>query len=104
MKIEGNGNAENFYLLKIDTPQGQPSNDGESGDNDDQEQEEEEQEENEDEQEQNQDEEEKDEPPPEQEDPMSQALEQMDQNPVNLEAEDAKRNSPLMGLMPSKDW
>ena len=95
LRIEGAGGAENFYVLRLDAPQGQP-NGSDSSENEDQEQEQDPSE-NEDEQEQEQ------EPQEEEQDPMEQAIEQLDRNDSNLEAEEAARQNPFAGP-PVKDW
>jgi len=105
LKIEGIAGAENFYVLRLDSPQGGGSQD--SSDSDEQNEEEsEDQEPSEQDENDDQEEEEEKEPEPEEpeeQDAMSKALEQLDKNNRNLEAEEALKKSLLRG-QPKRDW
>ncbi len=123
--VRGKGGAENFYLLKIDQPQG-----GGGGGQDDQQQDDQEQKDQDQdsdpgdgEQDPPKDSEPKDapedgqgdpqqpprQPPPGQPqprpaDPLEEALDKLDRNPQNLEALETLKASPLTNHPPEKDW
>ena len=88
--------AENFYLIKVDQPEGQPDNQRDQKKDEDKDKDEQEQE-------PKPKPEPDDEPEPQQE-PMDKQLEKMDRNPKNLEAERARRLSPYRDHRPGKDW
>ena len=95
--------AENFYLLRMDSPSG-GGEDGESDEEEQEEQEEQPPEDEEQEQEQEEPEPEEQQPPQEEEQtPLEDALDKLDHNPQNLEAVRAQR-SPLANHPPEKDW
>ncbi|MEC9071000.1 MAG: hypothetical protein VX938_01415, partial [Myxococcota bacterium] len=89
-RVQGQGSDENFYLLRMDQPQG----DGDSGESD-------EDEKKEDESEQEQEPQDKEESE-EQTSPLQDHLDKMDHNPQNLEASQKRAASPRGP--PEKDW
>lgn len=117
LKIEGVGGQENFYLLKLDQPQG-----GESDDQRDQDQQKDEQQKDEQQKDQDKDQDkepkdqkdDKDQKPPEKpqpqkeepkaQKPLEDALDKLDRNPQNLEAKERALKSPLANHPPEKDW
>lgn len=97
LRIDGIEGAENFYVLRLDAPQGQPDSSDSSEDSDSNDEEQEQDNSSEDQKEEETEQEEKE------NDPMEQAIEQLDRNDSNLEAEEAARQNPFAGP-PKKDW
>ncbi|NUN14700.1 MAG: VWA domain-containing protein [Myxococcales bacterium] len=107
LRVQGHGEAENFYVLQLVTPP--PPNPGDKPqEQNDQEQSEDEQQDGSENQNQQQDQAEK---PPEEKQPeqkensaIEDALNKLDRNPENLEAQEALRRSPIRNWQPDKDW
>jgi hypothetical protein len=90
--------TQNFYVLELTTPP--PPQEGGEPQEGEQDEEQEPQD-----QPQDQSEQEREQQPQEEEsDPIEAALDQLDRNPRNLEAEQALRNSQLRNWEPEKDW
>jgi tetratricopeptide (TPR) repeat protein len=115
LKIEGVGGQENFYLLKLDQPQGGESDDSQDQDQDEQKDEEkDDQKEPEDPKDPKDQKDDKDQKPPEKPEPnkeepkaqkpLEDALDKLDRNPQNLEAQERALKSPLANHPPEKDW
>jgi tetratricopeptide (TPR) repeat protein len=98
IRVQGKPGQENFYLLRIDNPQPQSSDEQEPSDEEQEEQEEQEQEE------QEQEEQQKEQPQEKEQKPLEDALDQLDHNPENLEAKQRAQRSPLVNHPPEKDW
>ncbi len=98
LRIQGAAGAENFYVLRLDQPLPNPDSDSTNEDEENEDPEES----PEDNDSESDDEEKEDEESPR--DPVEEALEQLDHNPRNLEAEEAERNSPFRNVQPRKDW
>ncbi|MDP6943754.1 MAG: hypothetical protein QF464_06350, partial [Myxococcota bacterium] len=101
IRVEGKPGHENFYLLRVDNPQPQPSEDQQESSDEEQEQEEQEQEQDE---QQEQEQKQQEPPPQEQQKPLEEALDKLDHNPENLEAKQRAQRSPLVNHPPEKDW
>jgi tetratricopeptide (TPR) repeat protein len=102
IRVEGKEGQENFYLLRVDNPQPQSSDEQEESDEEQDEQDEQDKEEQE---EQKQEEQKQEEKPQEQEQkPLEDALDKLDHNPENLEAKQRAQRSPLVNHPPEKDW
>jgi tetratricopeptide (TPR) repeat protein len=117
LRIEGVGGQENFYLLKLDQPQGGDSSDDKQDQDekkDEDEQDEPKPDEPKDPKDPKDQKDEKDQQPPEKPEPkkeeakpqkpLEDALDKLDRNPQNLEAQERAQKSPLANHPPEKDW
>lgn len=107
LRIQGRNEAENFYVLQLVTPP--PPNPGEnSQEQNDQDQSEQDQQDDPDDQNQPQDQPENQpenkQPEKDESSAIEDALEKLDRNPQNLEAQEALRRSPVRNWQPDKDW
>lgn len=120
LKVEGGAGVENFYQLMISQPQSNEGDDKDDKKDDDKKDEEkddkdEEKDDKKDDQkkddkdDQKKDDQKKDQPEkgqkkPKPSRPLDDKLDKLDHNPENLEAEKARRSSPLANHPPDKDW
>ena len=100
LRVAGQEEQENFYLLRIDNPQPQSSDENEPSDEEQDEQDQDEEPQDQEEQEGQQEEQAQDQP----QKPLEDALDKLDHNPENLEAKERAQRSPLVNHPPEKDW
>ncbi|MCB9786801.1 MAG: tetratricopeptide repeat protein [Deltaproteobacteria bacterium] len=116
LHIAGVAGQENFYLLKLDQPQGgsgeqdQDQKDQDQKDQDKQDQDKQDQDKQKPEDQKDQKDQKQPEPAqpnkeePKQQRPLEDALDKLDRNPQNLEAQERALKSPLANHPPEKDW
>jgi hypothetical protein len=110
VKVSGNGEAQNFYLLRLDQPQpqsgGSSQDDQQEQDKDDQDQDKQDEQDKQDQA--NKPDPAKQDPPaspkPQQAKPLEDLLDKLDHNPDNLEARKAAKDNPRSNHPPDKDW
>jgi len=100
VRIHGDGDNENFYLLRVEEPPAPSDEDKKDQEDKDKK--------NEDQKDQDKKDQPEDKPQPPKDDKEKQRLKQQmdrgDHNPTNLEAEEAMRRSPFRNEAPAKDW
>lgn len=106
LRIAAKGDAQNFYLLRLDQPSGGGGDSNDDGDPQDGDKGEQDQKDPKDPGKEDEPNDSKDDSKDgkEQANPLQDALDNLDRNPENLPARDAARKSPLANQKPLKDW
>jgi len=104
LRVAGVGDAQNFYLLRLDRPEPQQSDsDSKDKDKDKDGDKDKDQDKDKDKQDQS-DKKDKDKDEDQQGQPLQDALDKLDRNPENLEAKESAKSSPRANQRPIKDW
>lgn len=116
LRVSGKPGAQNFYVLRLDTPQGNQGDQGQDekkDENEDQKQDQKQDQQKDQQKDQKQDQDQKDQDQKDQDqqkqdqkkaNPIEDAMDQIDRNPDNLEALEALRKSQFRNTEPDKDW
>jgi|GEM_PF-1376739 len=106
LRIAAKGDAQNFYLLRLDQPSGGGGDQGDDGDpkDSDDKKEADKKDPKDSKDDKPKDPKDQDKKDKDQGNPLQDALDNLDRNPENLPARDAARKSPLANQKPLKDW
>lgn len=102
--VKGKGDAENFYLLRLDQPSGGGGDSGESDDSDEPQDDPQDPKDPKDQSDSKDPKDQAEPPKPQEQNALQEALDKLDKNPENLPARDAANRSPLANQKPLKDW